>query len=444
MIDAYLPYVLENHAKPYQRVWFRDCMSGRFTGLLGARQIGKSWTLGLVALALANGGTFWGSKVRGHDVKIVSKDLETAKTIIAAIRKHLFLIEKAYGVRVDHKNLGGVKDVYLTNGSKITAMPGTPRTLQGFSGSVIVDEVSANKWDPELLFAQALSVTSDPRGHGYKIILASNADVEGSWTHRFWRDPAWADRRASFKLHTTTIFDAWPGGLPEGLRMRQRAMSAISWSRFYLCEFPGVGSGVVDRDQLLIMPVLPLTSGTVVMGVDPGFAENGNPTGVCVVELGSGKNPHKVLYSAHWFAMPMEEQVRQIEFLRSHYRVGQLLVDQGGPGWHLARSVSCTPVSAGRGMQETAFRALTDMIEVGGIQFADGPVIDDLCSAVWDDTGQLLIPERPVPGGSGKIHGDALLALLYCVRSMVGASQAGASTGSIQARQTKTSRVLRR
>lgn len=163
------------------------------------------------------------------------------------------------------------------------------------------------------------------------------------------------------------------------------------------------------------------------MGVDPGFSETGNPTGICVVECEAGKV--KVLFSDHWFGMPLEDQVSRIAAIRQSYGVSKIFVDQGGPGWHLAQRVpGAHKISVGRDAQERWFQSLVDLVEAQRITWADGPVVDDVCSILWDSKGRVLVPERPVPGGRGKIHGDAAMALLYtmedCVK-LTKTSQAG-------------------
>lgn len=418
---AYIEKTLTQVGRPYQREWFKTCLTKNYVGILGARQIGKSWALGLVALALANGGEFWGKKIRPHNVLIVSKDRETAKNIIAMIRKHLNTAEAAWGRRFDTSGIGGVGDVYLSSGGRIVAMPGTPRSLQGFTGSIIWDEVSANRWDMEEGFAQALSVTSG--SPDFRLILASNADVSGSWVDQFWHNPEWAKRREGWKLNITTILDAYPKGLPPRLKTRQVSMSPAMWSRYYMCQFPGLGAGVIPRSQLSIHAKLSQGRGQILMGIDPGFSETGNPTGICIVEIDSGGV--KVLHSDHWFGLPLEMQVLQIENLRKKYAVSKIYVDQGGPGWHLAQRVQgANKVSVGRDAQERWFQSLVDLVEGGRISFADGPVVDDVCSIIWDQNGRIIVPQRPVQGGKGRIHGDAALALLYLMEDCVKGTKA--------------------
>jgi hypothetical protein len=322
-------------------------------------------------------------------------------------------------------NIGGVGDVYLAGGGRIVAMPGTPRSLQGFSGSIIWDEVSANRWDMEEGFAQALSVTS---GSGdFRLILASNADVSGSWVDRFWHDPDWAVRRQGWRLRITTILDANPSGLPARLLARQKTMAPAMWSRYYMCQFPGHGAGVIPRSLLSIPAKLSQGRGQVLLGIDPGFSESGNPTGICIIELDNGSV--KVLHSDHWFGVSLETQILQIEALRKKYAISKIYVDQGGPGWHLAQKISgAIKISVGRDAQERWFQSLVDLVEGNRISFTEGPVIDDVCSIIWDANGRVIVPQRPVPGGKGRIHGDAAMALLYLMEDCVKSTKASSST----------------
>lgn len=412
MIGEYLKIVIPQKAKPFQREFFRDALENRYCAVLGSRQIGKSWVLGLIALTLASGAN--GSPA--HDVLMVSKSQETAKELIKSVTKHVIAAEKVTGRVLRHSRLGGVQEVVLSNGYRVKALPGTARTLQGFTGSVIVDEVSANTSPPEELFAQALSCSSS-RDY-MKVILASNADVEGSWVHNFWHssDPEWALRRDGWKLRNYTIHDVYTDGLPNRLVKIRATIGRRQWARFYQNQFLGSGLGILEASQFAYGD--PPPSGRVYIGIDPGFSATGNPTGVVVVRVGEGRIG--ILESEWWQGVPLAEQEARIKALRLRYPQSKIYIDQGAQGWVLAQAIkplgAVELVSVTQNGMETAWHTLVANLPDIVWDRPQSPVVEDALSAVWDDRGRLLIPERSYPDGRpGKIHGDALMALLYII-----------------------------
>lgn len=414
-MKEYIPLVVKRKAKPFQVDLINDVLSHKMTFILGSRQIGKSWTLAVIALTLASGIRLKdGTAIKAHDVLIVSKSLMTAKNIIAMINKHLSAAERVEGKRLRDPIRGGIQEVVLANGVTIKAMPGTARTLQGFTGSVIVDEVSANDSDPEEMLAQSLALTSS-HDH-YRLIFASNADIEGSFTHKFLFDTdfSWRSRRHGWSIKDIRLADVYPDGLPDRYLQLKRTMSEKQWKRWYENQFLGAGLGILDPAQFSVRP--PEDRGSLIIGVDPGFSATGNPTGVVVLRVGQQLS---VLESHHWQGVPMETQHARIKALRQRYRGATLYIDQGVQGAYLAdlcaRDGATERVSVTQTARETAWHTLENLMTSDQINWdsPNSPVVQDLLHVVWDDRGRLHLPEYPHADGTpGRIHCDAADALL--------------------------------
>lgn len=441
----YISLFIKFQSKPWQYTIYREIMESNLYALIGSRQQGKSLLISLVAISLALGYEKEdGTIVPPSDVLIVSKDRNTAINLISMVRKHLVAAEQITGKRAYKTDIGGKGDVYLTNESRIVSMPGTPRSLQGFTGNVIVDELSANRWSIDEMMGQAMSVTSS-RSY-FKLVVVTNADVEGSYTHLFFesQEDSWVQLRSNWVMRSVNIYDAYPDGLPARLELRRKAMSQAMWQRFYLNKFIGSGAGLIEREQFLVSKSLPTGKLRYVIAVDPGFSDKGNPTGVCVLGFTEGK--YWVVYGNLWFNKTIDQQEKYIKELISIYRPEKLYIDAGAQGYHLYKKFEnyniCEKIAVSNKFIEKNFNTLTNLLEEKkitivppGIQPKELPpsigldfLLEDYCSVVpgTEKGTPVDFPQRPVKETdvlllkagalkTNKIHSDALISLLYCM-----------------------------
>jgi len=427
-MKKYLDILSKNKIRGYQKNWLHLCLENDKVFLLGARQIGKSWIVALLACIIAHGYTKTdGTHCYPHDVKIISKDKQSAKNIIAMVNKHLKIAEQVEGKLILNKRRGGVDEAVLLNGTIIKAMPGVPTALQGFTGTVIVDEVSISRFNPEDLLDQALSV-SNSKSY-MKVILVSNADIQGSFVYNFFysEEFEWRVRRKEFVLDQVDIYRAYDNQLTDSLVSVKNTMVEKSWKRFYENQFLGAGLGIIAKSEMtrFITSSKPdLKNGIVLMGVDPGFSDKGNPTG-CVVALVTRDYVH-VIHADLWHGKDINWQISEITRLAQLYRPNKIYIDQGVGGYVLYKELEkkgigrIEGISATQSLQETSWHILESIISTCKIQIdvnCASIIIDDICSAIWDDKGRLHIPQRPFDDGrKGTIHGDSLLALLYLIK----------------------------
>ena len=441
----YIKLFLEHQAKDWQRETFEAIMDVPLYALIGSRQQGKSLLISLVAISLALGyEDREGKRIPPADVLIVSKDRNTSTNIISMVRKHLEASEAITGKRAYRTDLGGKGDVYLNSGTRIVSMPGTPRSLQGFTGNVIVDELSANRWSIDEMMGQAMSVTS-ARSY-FKLIVVTNADVEGSYTHLFFEseESRWVELRKNWVMKSVNIHDVYPDGLPDRLELRRKAMSQAMWQRFYLNKFIGAGAGLIEKEQFILVNQVPTGKVRYCIAIDPGFSDKGNPTGVCVLGFIGGK--YYVAHANLWFNKTIEDQEKYIKHLISIYKPEKLLIDVGAQGFHLGKKFEAysifEKVNVSRNYIDKNFQTLNNLLESKKLHIVTEDLIDrslpfpvgyeevltDFCSVVpgLEQGASIDFPQRVVretdfrllKAGAlrtNKIHSDALLACMYCM-----------------------------
>jgi len=408
--------MLKRVMRPFQRQWIEGFIAHKYSFVLGSRQIGKSYALGWFAIMCALG---WDGDhaTPPSDVLIISSSLDKAKLIIRAVHAHLDKLERVCGPVRDPQR-GGVQDVVFTNGVQIKAVSGRPRALQGFTGHVFVDEYSITEADPEELMAQALAVASS-QPH-FRVCCLTNADRAGSFVHQFMTAASWEQRREGFFMQNTTIYDAFPAGLPEHISAVKRAASPQAWAKYYENAFLQAGSQRFDEALLRsCFDQPPISQGRVWLSVDPGFSSKGNPTGWCVVRAHGG---HIAVLDAGLIYGPTEEELLdRIEHLVDQWNVSGIVVDQGtqflltqklkrrwGGQLHPASINKNGLIKAAANFEEAAHFGRVSLCQ-------SRELFDDLMSIGVKADGSLVVPERGAPRGEYKIHADSAMALLQVV-----------------------------
>jgi hypothetical protein len=440
-IQQYMSVVNSSQLRSYQKDWLSSSLANKNTAVLGARQIGKSTFIALAAITWGCGYVWEGVNYHASDTFIASKDLKTAKNIIAMVNKHLETIETLYGIRIRNSKLGGVNEVYLWNGRRIVSMPGTPNSLQGFTGNVIIDELSANNADPQEILAQAMSISSS--NSKFKVVVCSNADIEGSFVHDFFYGDSQeaTNRRSMWSCYNTNIYEAYDMTLPFHIQDIKDTISSNLWKRFYENEFLGSGSG------LLTLPYLTSFVDTsykaparsvrpyVIMGVDPGFSDNGNPTGIVVASINEGHVT--VIHEELMFSPTVESLIDNLSNLRTLHGVNKTYIDQGSVGYHVVvkakqlwgatvEGVSCSDKG-----QVTWFNMLVNLLQDKKVTFTNNKFLIQDLSCISLSGTKLIVPERPLSiyktvepymiptTGKYKIHADAGMAFLILMDEIV-------------------------
>lgn len=398
---------------PHQRTHFGGILSSRYSFRLGCRQqAGKSFVLSAAAFSLAAG--YAGCP--DHDVKILSKDDRTAANLIREVARHVRAAE-GYEPVVDPK-LGSLHRIALRNGRFIESFPGKPGALQGFTGSVIVDEVSQVEAGLAGVLDQALFVASAKPY--FKVALASNADHQGSEIDRFLHSPQQATQRARFALQNTTIHDVYPDGLPDDVVAIRDALGgagAPGWRRFALNEFLPQSDGVIPAALIDSAATAPqIYAGNICLFVDPGPVRHA--TGFCVGIIGAGRMT--VLDAGHVLGDD-DSTLAVLAAIAREHGAGRVVVDPGASGYHLYKGL-CSALGGvvSRGQpheaQERQLRTLQRLLASRAIHIPAGmrDLREDL-AAIGERDGKIYVPERPADAPGRILHCDAAMALLQAM-----------------------------
>lgn len=167
---------------PYQVEWVEAARHARFLCGIWARQTGKSFTTAfIVACSLVmNPKIEWMIAAPSERQSIES---------LAKVKDWLRALQVVFGEYVEALNdtketAHGVK---LSNGSRVTAVPGRPDTVRGFSACVWMDEMSFFD-DPDATWKAILpSITNPLRGGQKRIIITSTPNGKTGRGKRFYR-----------------------------------------------------------------------------------------------------------------------------------------------------------------------------------------------------------------------------------------------------------------
>jgi len=127
----------------------------------------------------------------------------------------------------------------LANGSRIISLPGTAKSVRGWSADFLVIDEAAFL-DEETFVAARATVAAT----GGRVIVQSTP--EGPFGHFFdlWEtaDPSWEKFRVSSEEVTTID--------PDFLRSEKATMPADQYAKEYLGQFGSAGMGLVDPKKL--------------------------------------------------------------------------------------------------------------------------------------------------------------------------------------------------
>lgn len=400
---------------PHQRVWLDSMMTSNKFFCLASRQIGKSMVAAYAAILCAAG---YGD-IPAHDVMIISKDRATAMIMIKACNLHLECIEMV--AKIDHDIEGGNQRVVLKNGKVIQSFSGDEASLRGFTGTVIIDELEANKSDHEKLFSQALAVSSS-RDY-YKVIVLTNAGVRNGFTDRFLHSEYYEEARTFWAIHVTSISDVYGENLPQKYREIKASSTGRDWMKEYECVFTDGSESAFDSEQVarcINNPFFSDFAGYRVMGIDVGLKVN--PTGVTVADVGGGKC--KIIHQELWFARHTDDQVKDVLALVAELGIHRIVIDKGGIGLPIYQSL-CRKLGEDRivgtqfntSSRQTWFNIMQRLVHDGSIQLGNNSMmVDDLNALGIDEFGKLIVPQRSHNGF--KIHCD-LYESLSCIMPYV-------------------------
>jgi phage FluMu gp28-like protein len=211
---------------PYQVKFAQD--ESRFRVWLKSRQIGATYGCSGECLAEAMGGL---------DQLIISASEEQALKWKSEIEKHAGKLGILLG--------GSESKITTPAGTTIYIFANNFRTIQGFSGSVWLDEFAWYTNCKRIWEAFLPSITSVKAGEmKARVTILSTPFEQGSLFHKLIND---ATKFYMFSRHTTSIHDAVGDGLDVDVGILKDLFDADSWAMMYECIF-------VD-DESALLPV---------------------------------------------------------------------------------------------------------------------------------------------------------------------------------------------
>jgi phage FluMu gp28-like protein len=408
-VTDYHQFMLEHVFKGFQKEILQASLTHSKVAVLGSRQIGKSYITSYIAIMLGLGTT----KAPGHDVLVISENQDKARKIISDIHSHLDKMERVCGP-LRKANRGGLFEVVLINGTSIVAKPGKPTALQGFTGSVLVDELSLSQFDPEDLFAQALIVSSAQSY--FKAIFLTNADKTGTFVHNLFRNTnnEWNDRRKGMAVLEFNVYDVYPE-LPEKIVQIKNTIHEKLWRCFYLNDFVSSNISFLDHDLIEESKTVEIShkDPITILAYDPGFSKDGS--GIVVAKV---SDKISVIEEHLIFGMEIQEQLEFIHTLLERHQIGSIVFDQGVGGIVVGQQLKrrygalVKPQSINRNFYQKTSAELERLFYEGKIQIPAKceNLIQDLKSFEKTSRGLFSVPHRLTP--QGRTHCDVGVALL--------------------------------
>lgn len=200
----------------YQQDFVRD--DSRFRVWLKSRQIGA--TYGCAGEALVDA-------MSGMDQLILSASETQALKWHGEIHKHAQKLGLALS--------GSSSEIITPSGAKIYIFANNFRTIQGFSGSVWMDEFAWYMNPKRIWEAFIPSITSVKAGETKaRITILSTPFEQDSLFHKLVLDDT---KYYMFSRHKTTIYDAVKEGLDVDIKVLRDLFDEDSWATMYECQF---------------------------------------------------------------------------------------------------------------------------------------------------------------------------------------------------------------
>jgi hypothetical protein len=211
--------------------WQRDYLrETRPTVVLKGRQCGASTAAAALAVHAA---LYWADT----NTVIVSPSLKQSGEILAKARLGL----RNLGARLTQDSASMVR---LPNGARILSLPGTARSVRGWTARLLILDEAAFILPETWTAARALVATG-----GRVVVQSTPADEVGDFHELVVADdPAWA----RFTVRSVSV----PTISADFLEAERRAMSPDAYATEYECTFGQAGASLFTADRLagLILP----------------------------------------------------------------------------------------------------------------------------------------------------------------------------------------------
>lgn len=315
---------LQDILLPYQRDFILAPKKRKLW--LAARQIGKSFSLGYLAVYKA-------LSKKGGLALIISTGARASSEIIKKVTQFADAVKVMSNSRIDYT--ASADCVKFNNGSRVMSLPsGNPSALRGYTSvATIIDEAAFIERPEEVLAAILPTLTRDPNS---ELVVASTPAGKNSLFYEMYNS---ALDDEEWYVQTTNIYDAKDAGLTVDIdSLRTLCPDEDIFKQEYLCQFNAEYSQLIDTSLLeFIDPPDNIDALPHWMGMDVGSTSDRTAI-VDLVQL-----PDDTLLVADATIMHKASYESQLEMVKekhakNHYRGGY--IDQNGIGSALAEFVT--------------------------------------------------------------------------------------------------------
>jgi hypothetical protein len=192
--------------------------------VLKGRQVGASASAGVLAVHTA-------VYRAGSNTVIVSPSLKQSTEITTRARAGL----RAIGCRLEQDSASMLR---LANGSRILSLPGTARSVRGWTADLLILDEAAYLEDATIVAARALAAT------GGRTVMQSTPNAESGAFYEAVQadDPAWAH----FYVPSASV----PTITPEFLAAERRTLGPDAYATEYECVFGKAGATLFTAERL--------------------------------------------------------------------------------------------------------------------------------------------------------------------------------------------------
>lgn len=302
---------------PYQRQFFSD--ESRYRLLLKSRQTGFSYLLGLEVL--------YGALSRDENQILISASQDQSDIV----RGYCTM----WCDKLDIEYLEDGNAIIMPGGKRCYFLPSNPRTIQGYSGDLYLDEFAWHMKN-RLMWSTAFPIATQG---GKRITVVSTPYTETDMFGELVMNP---DKYNRFSRHKITIHDAMAAGLPVNLDDIMSLIDDISFAQAYECQFFSDSFSLLSSHEVRAAfdeNCLHYVPGWVNGGVDIGRYKDLTALMLAEQYIEDGNKVVAVRHIDTMHAMAFDAQKSHLAAVVESWKIKRLAVDATGIGANIAEDM---------------------------------------------------------------------------------------------------------
>lgn len=337
---------------PYQRRFLLD--DSRFRLVFKSRQIGFSYLFGLEVLL--------GALTRNEDQIIVSASQDQSDIVRS------YCLRWCEKLGLDYLEDGN--SLIFPGGKRGIFLPCNPRTVQGYSGDLILDEFAWHMKNRLMWQTVVPIVTTGSK----RLTVGSTGYTE---TDMFGELVTHPEKYNRFSRYRITIHDAIADGLKVDLEDIRSLFDDISFAQAYECKFFADALSLLSPDEVRAAfddECLHYVPDYVCGGVDIGRHRDLTAAILAQQYVDNGDKLVAVRYMETMEKMKFDDQQIRLEMLLETWRIRRMWLDNTGIGMNLAENMQSkypskvTPTTFTREKKEAWALGLKKLFETGKIR----------------------------------------------------------------------------